>query len=149
MPTAAAVIEPARQDDFAAIVALLEAESLPAEDLEPRMLAHFLVARDTAGGLVGACGLEPHGRMALVRSLVVAPAWRGRGIAKRLVERIEERAQSFGLDELYLLTTTAADFFAGLGYRVIRRDAAPLALRSTSQFSRLCPAAAACLVKTL
>jgi amino-acid N-acetyltransferase len=113
------------------------------------MLAHFLVARDAAGALVGACGLEPHGRIALLRSLVVAPAWRGRGLAKRLVETIEQRAQGFALDELYLLTTTAADFFAHIGYRVIRRDAVPPVLRSTAQFSQLCPASAACLAKTL
>ena len=40
------------------------------------------------------------------------------------------------------LTTTAADYFARLGFVRIDRDAAPPAIRATAQFASLCPASA-------
>jgi ABC-type transport system involved in Fe-S cluster assembly fused permease/ATPase subunit len=40
---------------------------------------------------------------------------------------------------MYLLTTSAADFFARLGYKRLERDEAPGAIRATSEFAALCP----------
>ena len=76
MKTAAApVIAAAAPADAAAIDALLRAADLPADDFADH-LAHFLVAR-RGDAVVGAVGLELHGRDALLRSLVVAPGERG------------------------------------------------------------------------
>jgi N-acetylglutamate synthase-like GNAT family acetyltransferase len=62
---------------------------------------------------------------------------------------MEEHARSEGVRELYLLTTTAEGFFAGLGYRSIPREQAEAVLAGTTQFSELCPASARCMVKTI
>ena len=70
-----------------AIAALLREAELPHEDFAGH-LAHFLVVRQ-AGEVVGAVGFELHGRDALLRSLVVAPALRGAGLGGRLVRRLD------------------------------------------------------------
>lgn len=50
---------------------------------------------------------------------------------------------------LYLLTTTAAPFFARHGYAVIERDHAPAPLQAAAEFAGLRPASAICVPKTL
>jgi amino-acid N-acetyltransferase len=52
-------------------------------------------------------------------------------------------------DFVAIVALIETELFAHRGYRVIRRDAVPPVLRSTAEFSRLCPATAACLAKTL
>jgi amino-acid N-acetyltransferase len=48
-----------------------------------------------------------------------------------------------------LLTTTAEDFFRALGYARIARELAPEAIRTTREFSSLCPASSVVMVKRL
>lgn len=126
---------------------LAEAE-LPAADLTGAHFEHFFGcgAEEAPQGVVG---VEIHGTQALLRSLAVEPAVRGRGCARALVERAERHARARGVRRMYLLTTTAADFFARLGYKRLGRDEAPEAIRATREFSALCPASSALMVKEL
>jgi N-acetylglutamate synthase-like GNAT family acetyltransferase len=88
------VITPARPGDLDGVLALLEAATLPRDGVAQHF-GDFLVAR--AGGvLVGAAGLERHGDSVLLRSLVVSPAERGRGLGRELAERVLERARALG-----------------------------------------------------
>jgi GNAT superfamily N-acetyltransferase len=48
--------------------------------------------------------------------LYVEPAWRGRGIAGRLIARAVERAEAMGLPCLYLYTTTAVGLYRRFGW---------------------------------
>jgi amino-acid N-acetyltransferase len=66
-----------------------------------------------------------------------------------LVTAIENYAQSQGMAHLYLLTTTAVDFFVGQGYRRIARDAVPAPIQATEEFRSICPDSAVCLETTL
>lgn len=66
-----------------------------------------------------------------------------------LVGEAERRARAAGVGVLYLLTTTAAGFFERLGYRQTDRAAAPREIAATRQFSGLCPASSAFMVKSL
>jgi arsenate reductase len=50
---------------------------------------------------------------------------------------------------IYLLTTTAAGFFGKRGYLPADRDQAPAGIRATREFSGVCPASAAFMVKHL
>jgi len=61
----------------------------------------------------------------------------------------EGHAAAHGVSDLYLLTTTADAWFRGHGYSPAARDTAPPAIRATSQFSGLCPAAASLLHKVI
>ncbi len=142
-------IRPARADDLTAIVELLTACGLPASDLSAAHLADFFVA--TANDrLIGVAGVEQLERVGLLRSLAVAPDYRSAGVAHRLVTACEERAKSLhGISDLYLLTTTAADYFLQRGYREVPRASVPGGVAAHPQFLGLCPASARCLAKNL
>jgi hypothetical protein len=49
----------------------------------------------------------------------------------------------------YLLTTSAADFFAHLGYKRVDRGEAPENIRATSEFSQLCPVSSVLMLKEM
>ena len=99
--------------------------------------------------MVGVVGIEPLGDIALLRSLAVLPQWRGRAIAAHLVERCEAQARAQGIEALYLLTTSAADYFLRRAYVLVEREVVPAAIAGHAQFRSLCPASAKCLRKTL
>ncbi len=145
-------IRPARAGDLAAVLALLSQAGLPTTDLAPESFDRFVVAADRASGrdaIVGAVALEVHGAVGLLRSLVVMPAWRGRGVGEALVAAVEARAADAKLERIGLLTETAAPFFVKLGYAPVERNAAPAALRASSQFASVCPVSAAYFEKGL
>ncbi len=54
-----------------------------------------------------------------------------------------------GARAIYCLTTTAEAFFRRRGYVDADRDRAPAAVRETREFSAICPASSAFLVKKL
>ena len=147
--TAAPAVRAAQAADLSAIVGLLNDARLPTGDLADGLPGQFLVVEAGQGTLVGVVGLELNGRAGLLRSLAVAPAWRGRAIAARLVERCEMEARAAGVDELYLLTTSAADYFLQRAYTIVARDEVPAAIGQHAQFRSLWPASAKCLRKTL
>lgn len=134
--------------DEVALSVLLQAADLSTEDITPEMLEHFLVAH-VGHALAGAAGLEVLGEAGLLRSVAVDEGHRGLGLGKRLVEAMEDHAREAGVRELYLLTLTAEDFFAGLGYRKIPREQAPAGIAGTTQFSELCPASSCFMLKVI
>ena len=140
-------IERATARDAAGIDGLLSACGLPTSDVAQH-LAHFLVAK-SGHDLAGVIGLEPAGPYGLLRSLAVALAFRNRGIAGALRARMEKHAAEQGIRSLYLFTTTAEPFFAAAGFARAGRDAVPEAIRSTREFSSLCPESAVVMVKPL
>lgn len=142
------IIVPFESHDEAALLELLAVAELPSEDLTPEMLEDFLVAH-LDGRLVGSAGLEHHEDVGLLRSVAVEEAHRGTGLGKKLVEAMEEQAREAGVRDLYVLTTTAEGFFAGLGYKTAARERAPEAIKTTEQFSKLCPSTSAFMVKPL
>lgn len=137
-----------RPGEEAAVKALMTGAGLTIEDVTPLKLAHFIVAR-MGDEIVGTVGLEPCGREALLRSLVVAEGYRGQAVATRLVSAMEKYARSHGAEVLYLLTMDAAGFFTKQGYRLADRRVAPAGIQSTAEFRALCPASAQCLCKRL
>lgn len=141
-------IRKAQPKDLEAIQELLSSLDLPYRDLTPAHLEHFFIAQ-TRNDLVGVVGLEPYHTTALVRSLGVRRTHRDRGIGAQLTERIEEYARRCGVEDLYLLTTTAADYFDRRGYEMVRRDALPKAIQETDEATRLCPSSATCMRKNL
>jgi len=143
-----AVLHEAAADDLPSIMALLSASGLPTADIDAAMLPDFIIAIDT-GDVVGVVGLQRFGAEALLRSLAVAPHWRGRGLGGALVDAVEARAQALGIRSLTLLTQTAAPFFAARGYEAGARAQAPAAVRASAEFTALCPASSACMVKRL
>jgi N-acetylglutamate synthase-like GNAT family acetyltransferase len=139
-------ITAARLDDGPAIAALLREAGLPHEDIDPH-IGYFLVAREAGGALVGAIGAEVHAPDALLRSLIVAPSQRAKGLGGELVRRLEAAAAAWGVQRWWLLTTTAESFFGVHGFVVADRAGAPAGIRGTRQFSGGCSAGAVCLTR--
>jgi len=129
--------------DLALLEDLLRANHLPADDCAEQA-ANFCALYD-GGELLAAGGLEPAGEHALLRSVVVRAGRRGEGLARRITDHLLERAQAAGNTSVYLLTETAAPYFASLGFMPVERAAVPPAIARTRQFSSLCPDSASCL----
>ena len=134
-------------DDLPPVRALLAAAGLPTADVDQH-LPQFLVARAGAE-LVGVAGLELLGESGLLRSVCVAEAFRGRGIADALCERLLAAAGAAGLRRIYLLTTTAEAYFARRGWGKVDRQQAPPEIRGTAEFASLCPATAVFMLRSL
>jgi amino-acid N-acetyltransferase len=130
------------------VVLLLEAEGLPLSDLTEAHLEHFFFT-GTDGAPSALVGLEIYGDVALLRSLVVSAATRTQGLGSALVQHAEEYAAAHRVHSLYLLTTTAEPYFEHRGYRRIDRSEAPPSIQSTREFSSLCPASSAFMIKRL
>ncbi len=137
----------AREEDFPAVSRLLERAKLPLAGVSEHW-DHFLVA-ESSGQLLGAVGLEIHGRSGLLRSLVVDENFRGKGVGRALVASLNPLIRGSGLDGLFLLTTTAADFFAGLGFARIAREQLPASLNASEELRGACPASAVAMAVKL
>lgn len=135
--------------DWPLVRDLLQRAELPVEDLAADRMPDFVVCVDADGILAGAVGLERYGEAALLRSLVVAEAARGKGLGGHLVAALEQSARERGTRELWLLTNDANDFFAARGFEIRDRADAPHAIRGSAEFSSICPASAILMSKTL
>lgn len=127
--------------DYAAVAALLEQASLPVDGVADLFGENCVVA-EGAGGLAGVAAIEPYGAYGLLRSVAVAPNERNHGLAARLVLDRLAWASKHGMTAVYLLTTTAADYFPRFGFERISREEAPAEIRSAPQFTSCCPASA-------
>ena len=141
------LIRDARDKDLTAVESLLAASDLPLDGVSEN-IAEFLVAEDE-GEIRGAVGLERFGRFALLRSAVVAPPARGSGVGSQLVERLLERAKRQGVEELYLLTTTAEGYFPRFGFARTTRADVPDPVKASPEFRGACPDTAVVMTRRL
>jgi amino-acid N-acetyltransferase len=131
-------IRPARAEDLPRVCALLTAAQLPLDGLEEQFGDGYAVA-EANGSIVGAEGIETYEEAGLLRSAVVDPSWRGRGVGDALTRDRLAWAKARGLREVYLLTTTAADYFPRYGFVRVSRTSAPTALQRSREFAEACP----------
>jgi amino-acid N-acetyltransferase len=129
------------------IKTLLERNDLPSQDVQSKPNCFYLGYEGATP--VGIGGIEVYETEGLLRSVVVEQSVRGDGFGTALCDALEEHASADGVETLYLLTTTAADFFADRGYVEIERTAAPPAVQQTTEFDDLCPTTAICMQKSL
>jgi N-acetylglutamate synthase-like GNAT family acetyltransferase/protein-tyrosine-phosphatase len=141
-PTAAAgatttSVGPASGGDFDAIKRLLVASLLPSRDVaEGRQ--RFIVATE-AGRLIGCAGLQVSGQDGLVRSMAVHWTRRNAGLGSRLHGRLLFEAVLAGVRTLYVVTTTAEDFFAGHGFKKVAAADVPAELQASDEFTAFVP----------
>jgi len=136
------MIRAAGASDLEGVRALLVEAHLPPDGLEDQFGPRYAVAEaggPSGHGIVGAAGVEVHGVFGLLRSVVVAPPRRGTGLGRALVADRLAWARREGLSAVFILTTTAPDFFAGLGFERTAREAAPEEIRSSREFATICP----------
>jgi amino-acid N-acetyltransferase len=140
------VIGDASSAELPEIAAALAQANLPIADLgSPGR--RFYCARGQDGRRIGFSGLEVYGTDALLRSVVVMPRERGRGLGRSIVALTLDQAAALGAQKVFLLTTGAQSFFAHLGFATISRKTVSAAIAATAEFERLCPASATCMMK--
>jgi len=128
------------------LAAMLAGSGLPVADLSEAERIFFRFDDDR---LAGYGGIEGSGADRLLRSLVVIPDRRREGIGRAMLAALEQETATLGVERLHLLTTTAAKFFKADGYAVADRLTAPASITASREFTSLCPANAAFLIKTL
>ncbi len=139
---------PLKLGEHGALSKALAKANLPVEDLDaPGPL--FWRFETTDSMPVGFGGLEIHGEDALLRSLVILPPLRSRGLGAAVVAQLENEAALHGCRAVWLLTEAASGFFDRLGYAKCDRAVVPPKIRETREFAALCPASANVLVKRL
>jgi amino-acid N-acetyltransferase len=127
-------------------VGLLKEYELPTADLNKRSLQNFIGFKDKER-LIGLVALESYETFGLLRSLVVDKNYRDRGLANKLIEQIVQLAKRRNVSEIYLLTTTAKDYFLKKGFDVVSREDVPDSVKASSEFSSVCPASADVMVR--
>jgi amino-acid N-acetyltransferase len=134
------IVRRASRLELARVEALLEACGLPIDGIKEPRCEVFVVERD--GRIVGSAAIEWWGDDPLLRSVAVDPALRGRAVGRALVDKALGFAKARQANVVYLLTTTAAPYFAKVGFVEAERSEAPATIRSSREFSELCPSSA-------
>ena len=140
-------IDRATGADAGAMLALMERAHLPTDGLASHLDAAF-VARD-GDVVVGSAAIELYADGGLLRSVAVDPGHRGTGLGGRLTAAAIEEAQRLQLPALYLLTTTAEEFFPRFGFEQITRDEVPDSVKQSIEFREACCASAVVMLKRL
>ena len=133
-------IELAEPEDLDAVLALLSENDLPLDGLADH-LETLLVAR-YAGRVVGSAALEVYTDAALLRSVAVHAESRSLRLGRALTDAALELARQRRAPVVYLLTTTAAEYFSKLGFERIAREDVPATVRTSVEFTTACPASA-------
>ena len=134
-------IRAARPDDAGAVETALRNSELPLDGLHDQFGDGYAVA-EVNGELIGVEGIEVYGTDGLLRSAAVVSAWRGKGVGDALTRDRIEWARRRGLKSLYLLTTTAGDYWPRFGFARADRNVAPQAMRASPEFTDACPSTA-------
>jgi amino-acid N-acetyltransferase len=141
--------------DRAAVERILTMASLPTVGITTLLTEHaadFVVADDPVvhGELAAVAGIERCGpRDALLRSVAVHPRWRRHALAHQAVSTLIDHASQRGVESVYLLTTTAADYFPRLGFAPVDRGTVPATVAATEEFTDACPASAIVMRRSL
>jgi len=133
--------------DMKEILSLLKRSALPIADLREAR-PEFVIASDGLA-LIGVGALQRFGKVALLRSVAIEPAWRKIGVGGSIVRRLEGLARDQSISEIVLLTENATSFFQRHGYEEIARERAPAAVQESAEFRALCPTSAICMHKAL
>jgi amino-acid N-acetyltransferase len=141
-------IAAAQAADAAAIFALLEQQHLPLDGLRDH-LATTLVARTDGGQIVGSAALEIYPDGALLRSVAIAAGRQHNGLGRRLTESAIALARERRVRAIYLLTTTAEQYFPRFGFEPIARAEVPPGVQTSVEFTSACPSSATVMRKTL
>ncbi|MFD2651966.1 MULTISPECIES: arsenic resistance N-acetyltransferase ArsN2 [Brucellaceae] len=117
----------------------LSGADLPTNDVEDEGRTFFRIVDDN-DRTVAFAGLEACGGDQLLRSVVVLPDQRGKGVGHAAVSAVLAHVKPGRA--VYLATTNASPFFERLGFIEVQRENLPAGVLETQQLSSLCPSSA-------
>jgi amino-acid N-acetyltransferase len=139
-------LKKAQNQDFDAAIQLLEKHQLPTSDIKDNVELYGIYEGDS---MIGTIGLEAFNTEGLLRSVCIDAARQSKGLGTIILKKFEEKISQTGIQNLYLLTTTAKDFFEKNNYHIISRDTVPAAIKQTAEFTSVCPSSAIVMQKEL
>lgn len=142
------IIKKTLKNDRSAVNQLLQNAGLPLIETTDDT-SYLFKAINSDEEIIGAIGLEIYGQYGLLRSLVVSDKYRNQGIAESLVNQIEQQSAALKLKEVYLLTTTADNYFEKKGFMRIHRDKVQPEITTSKEFSNICPVSAVIMHKAV
>jgi len=128
---------PARWSDYEVVAALLEREHLPLDGLRQHF-ENAIVAR-AGNRIVGCSALEVYEGGALLRSVAVDAECRGAGVGSDLTRAAIQLATRRMVPAMYLLTTTAEQFFRKFNFEIVDRADVPPSVTASEEFAHACP----------
>lgn len=131
-------------ESFEAFRSLLKAAGLPYQDINYN--DHILLGYYENDKMIATGALEIYGEYGLLRSLSVHDTLRGRSLGSQITNDLLEEAKKNNIKGIYLLTESAKLFFKRKGFKDITRDHVPAEVKASSEFSRVCPESAVCMV---
>ncbi|MGD2155650.1 MAG: GNAT family N-acetyltransferase [Anaerolineales bacterium] len=126
------ILRRASQDDETAIKALVRSARINPTGLD---WERFLVAESPQGEVIGCVQVKPHrdGSRELA-SLVVAPDWRGQGVARALIERFLGEHPG----EIYLMCRSSlGPLYEKFGFRAITEAEMPKYFQRIKRLTRI------------
>lgn len=134
----------ANDKDLSLINDILKKNDLVYEDIKDNTNIKLFSAYDD-NLFIGIIGLEQFRNVGFLRSFVVLDEYRDKGYGKKIYNSLFNYAKSKGVKEIYLLTTTAENFFKKLGFKTLERKDVPQIIKNTAEFSHFCPDTAICM----
>jgi len=136
-------LRPARVEDIAAIVTLIEPLEADgtlvkrSRELLEREIGNFQVVEHD-GVLLGCAALYPYpeAKSAEFACLAVAPDYRDAGFGELLLQACEDRAKALRIRRLFALTTRAAHWFLSQGFLAADVAALPVERRTPYNWKR-------------
>lgn len=129
------------------VLRLLSLANLPTIDIGENV---ELFSLEISENIIGTAGLEVIDNIGLLRSVSVLETQKGNGYGQLITENLEKYAKTQNIKELYLLTTTAKEFFEKkCNYEVIERINVPTEIQNSQQFASVCPSSAVVMKKVL
>lgn len=141
------MIVKAEEKYYKDILKLLNENELPVSDILFERQSYWVYL--DADKVIAVCGVEPFHPFAILRSFVVDASMRKNGIGRKLHEFILHRCNKLGIASLFLLTTTASDYFENLGWKSIARYSVPNSVKKSEEFRTICPESADCKILIL
>ena len=130
--------EKAHISDLSNVLDLLTQVNLPTDGVKDHFEHYILLKEDQR--ILGSVGVEIYSDAGLLRSLAVSPALQRKGLCIQLTQKALTYAQENNCKEIYILTTTAPDFFLKkFHFTEITRDMVNPIVKESAEFKGACP----------
>ena len=133
----------ASQSDYKDLDLLLNNFDLPDTQIMKEHPKYWIAKSDQI--VIGSIGLDVHDKNAVLCSFAVDSNYQNAGVGEKLYQRAINQATVDGITSLYLLTTTASDYFFKRNWTFINRNSVPEEIAESEEFKSICPQSASCM----